>query len=81
MEYIFIYLLQFFDTIEYIKIVAGVFLSIGGIFYIAGKCQYIADERYYAELKKIYNVVLDKLFYMLLRVLEVIKEVKDEQKQ
>lgn len=66
MEYIFIYLLQFFDTIEFIKITAGVILSIGGAFYVAGKCQYIADERYYADLKKMYNVVLDKLFYTFL---------------
>ena len=66
MEYIFIYLLQFFDTIEFIKITTGVILFIGGVFYILGKCQYIADERYYAELKKIYNIVLDKLFYTLL---------------
>ena len=66
MDYIFIYLLQFFDTIEFIKITTGVILFMGGVFYILGKCQYIADERYYADLKKIYNIVLDKLFYTFL---------------
>lgn len=66
MEYIFIYLLQFFETIESIKIVAGVILFMGGAFYVVGKCQYIADEKYYTDLKKIYNVVLDKLFYTFL---------------
>lgn len=66
MEYIFIYLLQFFDTIEYIKAATGVILSIGSAFYVVGKCLYTADERYYADLKKAYNAVLDKLFYTFL---------------
>lgn len=68
MEYIFIYLLQIFDNIEFLKITSGVILGLGGAFYILGKCQYISDERYYADLKKIYNKVLDKIFYIMLSI-------------
>lgn len=68
MEYIFIYLLQIFDTIEFLKITSGVILGIGGVFYILGKCLYIGNENYYVELKKIYNQILDKIFYILLSI-------------
>lgn len=68
MEYIFIYLLQVFDNIELLKATSGVILGIGGAFYILGKCIYISDEKYYADLKNIYNKVLDKIFYILLSI-------------
>lgn len=68
MEYIFIYLLQVFDNIEILKITSGVILAVGGAFYLIGKCQYMSDEKYYAELKNIYNKVLDKIFYILLAI-------------
>ena len=68
MEYIFIYLLQVFDTIEILKITSGVTLAVGGAFYLIGKCQYMSDEKYYADLKKVYNKVLDKVFYILLAI-------------
>lgn len=68
MEYIFIYLLQVFDNIEVLKIISGVTLAVGGVFYLVGKCQYMSDEKYYAELKNIYNKVLDKIFYILLAI-------------
>lgn len=68
MEYIFIYLLQVFDNIELLKATSGVILGIGGAFYILGKCVYISDEKYYADLKNIYNKVLDKIFYILLSI-------------
>ena len=68
MEYIFIYLLQLFDNIEILKILSGVTLAIGGVFYLIGKCEYVYDEECYADLKRLYNQVLDKIFYIVLSI-------------
>lgn len=68
MEYVFIYLLQLFDTLEYIKITTGVILFIGAAFYVMGKCTYISNENYYKDLKLMYEKVLNKVFMLFLSV-------------
>lgn len=60
MEYLFIYCLQLFDTIEILKIVSILILGIGGGFWLVGKAMYLSEPTYYEDLQTMYEQILDK---------------------